>query len=68
MNEILFRVLGTALRLEYRGGMVGVTIRSNIDYLVNAINGDGKIKSGENEFARLRFELLRFADARAERE
>ena len=66
-NTTVFGLLVKAIRAEYHTSMSVVIIRSKDDYVVNALNGKWKIKTGRSEFARLRFELLRFKKVVAEK-
>ena len=63
-NETIFKLLLEAIKdidEDY------VRISTNLDYVVDAINGDNKIEKGEDQFIRFMFEGMKFEQLFAER-
>jgi len=65
-NKSIFELLTRVIQIEFKEGMEKLLIRSNVDYIVNAIN-KGEIKKDKEEFALLQFNLLRFKHYKAEK-
>ena len=63
----LYQTVAAAIRKWFASGNETLTITTNLDHLVKNLSGDTHARQAKNEFAELRFELLRFGSVRAEK-
>lgn len=65
--DSVYRLAADAVREFYPKGTGSLLIRSNIEYLVNNLNGRNRINQARYAFATLKYELLRFDSVRVEK-
>jgi hypothetical protein len=63
----VYRTVAAAIRKWFPSGEEGLTITTNLKYLVQNLKGETQAKQAKNEFAELKFEMLRFGSVRMEK-
>lgn len=65
--ETVYQTVAAAIRKWFSSGKESLTITTNLEYLDRNLRGKTQTQQAKNEFAELRFELLRFGSVRSEK-
>jgi superfamily II DNA/RNA helicase len=57
--ENVYKILAEAIRQFYPGGLEGLKIETNLEWLISNLNGTTKVRNGKYAFTELQYELLR---------